>query len=143
MKRPPGLALGVIAVILGFIVFEVIAWWPDAPKKRTQEVASEPAPPPPPTAEPAPAPAPPPTLASVAPPRSGRTIPQLHANEGDELRRLVGCSDKKCGESCLVRCDPSQDGRCINGTMAGACNASGECSTTLPAVCPGPGESPP
>jgi len=141
MKRPSGLALGVLAVIVAFIVTEAYFWWPRP--KKSEEAPSEPAPIAVATAvPPSPAP-PPPSLPSAEPPRSGRTIRQLQANEGDELRRLEGCSDKHCGDPCVFRCDATQDGRCVDGRRPGACTVDGECSTTLPAVCPGPGETPP
>jgi hypothetical protein len=137
MKRPSGLTLGIIAGIVAFVVLEVIVWWPDAPKKKADEPAPEPAPTfapkpveaPPPVASPAPPP-------STAPAREGRAIHELRANENDELRRLEGCSDKHCGDPCILRCDPNEDGRCVDGKRPGACTVDGICSTTLPAVCP-------
>jgi hypothetical protein len=140
MKRPSGLALGVLAAIAAFIVVELYFWWPEKPKKQA-ESDPEPTPvgaPPLPTAPPAPL-----ALASAGSARPGRTIQQLQANESDELRRLEGCSDKKCGDPCLLRCDPNEDGRCKNGRRPGACTVNGECSTTMPAVCPsGQGDVP-
>jgi hypothetical protein len=135
MKRPSGLVLGVLGAITAFILVELYFWWPAISKKR-EEPAAEPA-----VAAEAPAPtfAPPsePTVAAAAPAaRPGRTIQELHSNESDELRRLEGCSDKKCGDPCIFRCNESEDGRCKNGRRPGACTVTGECSTTLPAVCP-------
>jgi hypothetical protein len=140
MKRPSGLTLGIIAGIVALVVTEVIVWWPDAPKKLSEEP-----PPPAPVAAPTPiVPLPaPPSVASAPAARPGRTIPQLKASEADELRRLEGCGDKKCGDPCIFRCDSKDDGRCVDGRRPGACSLDGECSTTLPAVCPVPGESPP
>jgi hypothetical protein len=140
MKRPSGLAIGVIAGIVALVVTEVIVWWPETPKKRAEEP-----PQPMPVAVPqaaAPAP-PPPSLPTAELAHPGRTVRPLQANEHDELRRLEGCADKHCGDPCIFRCDPGQDGRCVDGRRPGACTVDGECSTTLPAVCPTPGESPP
>jgi hypothetical protein len=141
MKRPSGLALGVIAGIVALVVTEVIVWWPDAPKKRSEE----PPPAPTPVAIPnVPEPVLVPTMIPSAPPvHSALTIRQLKANENDEIRRLEGCSDKHCGDPCIFRCDPNEDGRCTGGMRPGACTVDGVCSTTLPAVCPTPGEPPP
>jgi hypothetical protein len=78
--------------------------------------------------------------------RSGRDIPQLKTSERDELRRLEGCSDKRCGDPCVYRCEPGSDPRCIDGLRPGACAADGQCNYVLPAVCPPPddaGEPPP
>jgi hypothetical protein len=142
MKRPSGLTLGIIGGVVAFVVIEVIVWWPDPPKKHSEE----PSPLPTPVALPKPAdPAPsPPTIATAPAARPGRTVRQLQENEGDELRRLEGCADKKCGDQCIYRCAPGEeDGRCINGRRPGACTVDGVCSTTMPAVCPGKDEPPP
>jgi hypothetical protein len=138
MKRPSGLVLGILGGFVAFVVLEVIVWWPDAPKKR----ADEPAPEPVPTVAPKPLETPPPAAApaalpNVAPAREGRTVHELKANENDEVRRLEGCSDKHCGDPCIFRCDPNEDGRCVDGKRPGACTVDNVCSTTLPAVCPG------
>jgi len=147
MKRPSATVIAVVSGIGLLIITEVIVWWPDPPKKKSEE---EPAPPPPepaPTAqavvEPPPPPSPAPTpIASPA--RPGRDIPKLQADESEDTRRLEGCSGKRCGEPCVLHCDPQLDGRCATGTLPGACTMNGECSTTMPAVCPteGAAESP-
>jgi hypothetical protein len=141
MKRPSGLTLGVIVGIVALVVTEIIVWWPEEPKKRTEEPSAPPAPVVVPKAtEPPPAP----TAAASAPAaRPGRTIQQLRESENDEIRRLEGCADKKCGDPCIFRCESKEDGRCVDGKRPGACSVDGVCSTTLPAMCPGPGESPP
>jgi hypothetical protein len=54
----------------------------------------------------------------------------------DEIRSLLGCADKRCGDPCVLPCDPA-DGRCTpQGIRAGACASDGTCSYVLPAVCP-------
>jgi hypothetical protein len=136
MRRPSGLVLGILGVIVAFIGFEAVMWWPEASKKKPDEPEpaffAAPAPPPaevPSVVAPAPVLKPPPV-------REGRSIPQLHENENDELRRLEGCGDKHCGDPCILRCDPNEDGRCVEGRRPGACTVDGICGTTLPAVCP-------
>src|SRR5262245_22800198 len=107
MKRPSGLALGILGGIVAFIAFETFMWWPRASEKKPDE--REPSPPP--TLAPAPIEAPPPVATpapspNAAPAREGRTIHQLQATEADEVRRLEGCGDKHCGDPCIFRCDP-------------------------------------
>jgi len=125
------------------IVTEVIVWWPDPPRKKTDErsparevliepIVAEPPPPPPPAESVAPDPDP------VAPPpgRPGRDIPALAADPSDEIRQLEGCRGKRCGDPCVLHCDDPSDGRCVNGIRPGACTVDGECSYVLPAICP-------
>jgi hypothetical protein len=135
MKRPSRTAVVLVGAFVAFIVVEVIVWWPEASKKRSEDpqrreqpqFAATPEPPPPvvPSASSPP---------NAPPPRPGRTVPQLRADESDEIRRLEGCSDKHCGDPCIFRCDLN-DGRCVDGKRPGACTLDGACSTTLPAVC--------
>jgi hypothetical protein len=143
MKRPSVTVIAVVGGIALFFITEVIVWWPDPPKKKSDDPAPQE---PPPTAQAAVVEPPPPSPAptpNAAPARPGLDIPQLQADESDEIRRLEGCSDKHCGDPCIVRCDPQQDGRCATGKRPGACTVSGECSTTLPAVCPAEGTGEP
>jgi hypothetical protein len=166
MKRPSATVIAVVSGIGLLVITEMIVWWPDPPKKKSEEVPAPPPSEPAPTAqatvvEPPPPPSPAPT--PIAPPaRPGRDIPKLQADESEddpgkspttlgspqggmgEKRRLEGCSGKHCGEPCIIRCDPQPDGRCATGTQPGACTVSGECGTTVPAVCPteGAGEPP-
>jgi hypothetical protein len=136
MKRPSRTAVVLVGAFVAFIVVEVIVWWPDASKKRSEDPQRrEPPPQLAATLEP-PSPVVPSASSppSAPPPRPGRTIPQLRADESDEVRRLEGCSDKHCGDPCIFRCDLN-DGRCVDGKRPGACTLEGVCSTTLPAVC--------
>jgi hypothetical protein len=136
MKRPSGTVIAVVGAIVALIVIEVIVWWPDPPKKKSDEPPSEPLPAAVKTVEQAPPPPAPAPTPSAAPVRSGRDIQQLKTSERDELRRLEGCSDKKCGDPCVYRCEPGSDPRCVDGLRPGACAADGQCNYMLPAICP-------
>lgn len=140
MKRPSGTALAIVGGALAFITFEMIVWWPDPPKKPRDEVHSEASVPHAYAIEPRLSPSAE-TPAPIASPRNqARDIPRLRADESDEIRRLEGCGDKRCGDPCVFRCDERQDSRCIGGVRPGACTAEGTCSYVLPAICTGQAE---